>query len=186
MGKHYLELSFVVVPLLLISVGLVCLYSASTALDQTMLRTPFGRQLIWFVVGLFGFVFLFLTPLRLINQWAYFFYGSSLIFLVLVLLVGSGSARRWIDVGFFQFQPSEIVKMSTIVVLGKYLSDWKESRLNFTQLCVIALFVGMIAVFPFGILGLVFIAALGILMIKVVKERLQNKEDDYYNKEVDK
>jgi hypothetical protein len=51
---------------------------------------------------------------------------------------------------------------------------------------LIAMFVGMIAAFPLGILGLVFIAGVGILLIKVLKERLHNKEDDYYNREIDK
>jgi len=51
---------------------------------------------------------------------------------------------------------------------------------------VLAIFAGMIAAFPFGLLGLLLIAALGILMVKVLKERLQNKEDDYYNREIDK
>lgn len=51
---------------------------------------------------------------------------------------------------------------------------------------VIAMFIGMIAVFPYGLLGLLFIGGLVILMIKVLKERLQNREDDYYSREIDK
>jgi hypothetical protein len=51
---------------------------------------------------------------------------------------------------------------------------------------LIAMFIGMIAVFPFGLLGLLLIAGIGILMVKVIKERLQNKEDDYYSREIDK
>ena len=51
---------------------------------------------------------------------------------------------------------------------------------------LIAMFIGMIAVFPFGLLGLLLIAGIGILLVKVIKERLQNKEDDYYSREIDK
>ena len=51
---------------------------------------------------------------------------------------------------------------------------------------LLAMLVGMIAAFPFGLIGLVLIAAIGILLVKVLKERLQNKEDDYYSKKVDK
>jgi hypothetical protein len=51
---------------------------------------------------------------------------------------------------------------------------------------LIAMFIGMIAAFPYGLLGLVFLTGLGILMIKVLKERFHNKEDDYYNREIDK
>jgi hypothetical protein len=51
---------------------------------------------------------------------------------------------------------------------------------------IVAMFIGLFAVFPFGLLGLVFIAGMGILMVKVLKERLKNNEDNYYSREVDK
>jgi hypothetical protein len=51
---------------------------------------------------------------------------------------------------------------------------------------MVAMFVGMIATFPYGIVGLLFVTAVGILLVKVLKERIRNKEDDYYNREVDK
>jgi hypothetical protein len=78
----------------------------------------------------------------------------------------------------------------TVCLLGDVMDSyekWGYSLLVIIAIAyLIAIFIGMIAAFPFGLLGLVFIAALGILMIKVLKERLQNKEDDYYSKEVDK
>lgn len=64
---------------------------------------------------------------------------------------------------------------------------WGYSLLSIIAVIyLIAMFVGMVAAFPFGLLGLVLLAGVGILVVKVVKERLQNKEDDYYSKEVDK
>ena len=51
---------------------------------------------------------------------------------------------------------------------------------------MVAMFIGMIAAFPYGLLGLLFLAGLGILMVKVLKERMRSKEDDYYSREVDK
>ena len=51
---------------------------------------------------------------------------------------------------------------------------------------IIAMIVGMIAVFPIGLLGLFVFTGVGILFIKVLKERISNKEDDYYEKKVDK
>ena len=51
---------------------------------------------------------------------------------------------------------------------------------------IIAMLVGMIAAFPFGIIGLIGITGLGFLLAKVIKDRLGNKEDDYYSDNVDK
>jgi len=51
---------------------------------------------------------------------------------------------------------------------------------------LIAILAGMIAAFPLGIIGLVAISGVGFLFAKVIKDRLENKEDDYYSKNVDK
>lgn len=59
--------------------------------------------------------------------------------------------------------------------------------LAIVALCwLIAMLVGMIAAFPFGLIGLVGILGIGFLLAKVVKDRLESKEDDYYSKNVDK
>ena len=46
--------------------------------------------------------------------------------------------------------------------------------------------VGMIAAFPFGVIGLLAIVGIGFLFAKVLKDRLANKEDDHYSKTVKK
>ena len=51
---------------------------------------------------------------------------------------------------------------------------------------VVAMLVGVIAAFPFGLILLGVIVGVGVLLIKVVKERLANKEDDYYSDNVEK
>jgi hypothetical protein len=53
-------------------------------------------------------------------------------------------------------------------------------------LWIIAMIVGLIIAFPYGLIGLVAILGLGLLLIKVITDRLQNKEDDHYSKNVDK
>ncbi|NOY36389.1 MAG: hypothetical protein GXO83_02315 [Chlorobi bacterium] len=50
---------------------------------------------------------------------------------------------------------------------------------------LIVILVGMVAAWPYGIVGFVILAGLGLLFAQVVKERLENKEDDYYSKNVD-
>lgn len=51
---------------------------------------------------------------------------------------------------------------------------------------LVAMFVGMVAAFPLGLIGLIAIAGIGALLIKVLKERRLNAEDDHYSKTVDK
>lgn len=59
--------------------------------------------------------------------------------------------------------------------------------LMFLVVCwLVAMVAGMIAAFPFGLIGLLALLGIGLLFAKVVKDRLANKEDDYYSKKVDK
>ena len=51
---------------------------------------------------------------------------------------------------------------------------------------LMAILAGMIAAFPFGLIGLIVLAGIGFLFAKVIKDRINNKEDDYYSKNVDK
>jgi len=45
---------------------------------------------------------------------------------------------------------------------------------------------GLVMAWPFGLIGLIGILGLGFLLIKVISDRLNNKEDDHYSKTVDK
>ena len=51
---------------------------------------------------------------------------------------------------------------------------------------IIAIIVGMVVVFPYGLIGLIAILGIGFLFAKVIKDRLENKEDDHYSDTVDK
>ena len=51
---------------------------------------------------------------------------------------------------------------------------------------IVLMIKGLIETLPWGIIGFIAIAGIGVLFIKVLKERLQNKEDDYYDKNIKK
>ena len=50
---------------------------------------------------------------------------------------------------------------------------------------IVILAVLSIAAFPFGILGLIVLIGLGLIFAQVIKDRMSNKDDDYYSKNVD-
>jgi len=49
-----------------------------------------------------------------------------------------------------------------------------------------AMLAGFVAAFPYGLIGFVLLAGVGLLLLKVLRERLRNKEDDYYADKVEK
>lgn len=65
-------------------------------------------------------------------------------------------------------------------------------KIGYTLLAIVALawitvvLTGLVMAWPYGLIGLVGIIGLGFLLIKVISDRLNNKEDDHYAKNVDK
>ena len=50
---------------------------------------------------------------------------------------------------------------------------------------LIVIIVGLIAAFPWGIIGFILLIGIGLLFIKVITDRLDNKEDNYYDKNIE-
>src|SRR6202012_2087766 len=65
---------------------------------------------------------------------AYIVYGVSVVFLILVLLMGRQAlgATRWFSLGGFSFQPSEFSKLAVIFFLGRYFSE-RRPKLTFSS-----------------------------------------------------
>ncbi|HEY5914970.1 MAG TPA: FtsW/RodA/SpoVE family cell cycle protein [Verrucomicrobiae bacterium] len=85
------------------------------------------RQLAYYVLGVAAGTSVCLVHYRTIARWAYAVYWASILPLVLVLIPPIGTthgwgAMRWIDLGFFQFQPSEFAKLAFILAEAHFLS----------------------------------------------------------------
>jgi cell division protein FtsW (lipid II flippase) len=82
----------------------------------------FPRQLMWVCLALPAMGVAALVPYRLLRPWSHFAFGVSLILLVVVLLMPSvNGARCWIPLGFMNFQPSELAKLTFVLALAQYL-----------------------------------------------------------------
>ena len=116
-------------PIAIFTIGILSVTSASYKVHQSLNDQLAVRQLLWMAVGIL-LVFLIVrhSYFRLIDiAWPLYF--TSLFFLALVLFMPSRmGARRWIDLGGFNFQPSELAKVALILVLSRYFSS---NRLEF-------------------------------------------------------
>ncbi len=120
--KYNLDILLIFVTTLLITVGVIFIYSAGSHNPQAATQ-PYIKQLLFLIPGLVFFIgFLFVNYQTLSNYWI-IFYFMSIILLILVLLIGKkiNGARSWFSFGFFSFQPSEIAKLFFIFTLAKYL-----------------------------------------------------------------
>jgi len=86
------------------------------------------RQVIWVCLGLGSMLVMASVKTRTLSALAPLVYLGVILLLVLVLVIGKGpqGTRRWFDLGFFQFQPSELAKMATLLMLSRYLSEKKN------------------------------------------------------------
>lgn len=99
-------------------VGFAMLYSAANG-DWS----PWAyRQMIRYAVGLAIAICIALVDLRWLMKWSYAAYGVVLAMLAAVEVAGEigMGAQRWIDLGIFQLQPSELMKIALVLALARY------------------------------------------------------------------
>jgi rod shape determining protein RodA len=117
--------TIVIVLLIILFLGLVCLYSSCHQKGAFIKKEIFTKQLMWVGVGL---LFMFLASrfdYRKIRPAIILLYIFAFLTLFLVLIMGRTimGAQRWIDLGEISFQPSELGKFALILLLAKYYSS---------------------------------------------------------------
>jgi len=100
------------------SIGFAMLYSAANGNFDPWA----SRQISRFSVGLAMMLVVAVVDIRLWLRAAYPIYGLCLALLAAVEIMGSigMGAQRWLDLGFFQLQPSEVMKIAVILALARY------------------------------------------------------------------
>ena len=98
--------------------GVAMLYSAANGSFDPWA----SRQAIRFGVGLVAMLVVAVIGLHFWMRWAYAIYGVALALLIAVEVMGTigMGAQRWINLGFFQLQPSEVMKIALVLSLARY------------------------------------------------------------------
>ena len=99
--------------------GMMVLYSASSSSMITM-----KKQGTFFLIAYCGMFMIAQIPVDFMRRAAPWLYAFGLILLVLVLMVGIGAkgAQRWLGIGSFRFQPSEVMKVAMPLMIAAFLS----------------------------------------------------------------
>ncbi len=119
--------------LLLSAAGVAAIWSTT---DGTSLNSYFGKQIVYLACGLLVFLTLLYFDYHLFSDFITFIYVAGLAVLGLVLIIGRTihANKSWISLGFFSFQPSEIVKIVVIIALAKYYSELEREHLGAREL----------------------------------------------------
>jgi rod shape determining protein RodA len=115
---RHVNWSFVILVCVIACVGFAMLYSAGNGS-----MTPWAsRQAMRFSAALALMICVALVDIRIWLRYAYWFYFIALCLVTAVDVIGhvGMGAQRWLHLGFFQIQPSEVMKIALILALARY------------------------------------------------------------------
>jgi len=111
----------------IMAIGIAFIYSAKPPSETTAWYNEYHvRQIIWYLTGTAAAAGICLVDYHSLARWSMVAYWAAIVLLVAVLIPHIGAyrlgARRWIDLSFFQLQPSEFAKLSFIFIQAHFLS----------------------------------------------------------------
>ncbi|HOB20318.1 MAG TPA: FtsW/RodA/SpoVE family cell cycle protein, partial [Candidatus Atribacteria bacterium] len=158
MTKKPVDFPILITTVILVAIGIVMVFSASYYRAAELYKDSlyfFKRQLLWAVVGFAGMFLASRIEYRKLKKFSVIFLVISILLLVAVLLVGEvrNNAKRWLSIGGFSLQPSEIAKFALILFTADIASRSKHRfRKFFTGLVPVlgaaALMAGLIMLQP--------------------------------------
>lgn len=135
--------------IVLLSIGLVMVFSASSVMGINDFRDPHyyvKKQTLWALVGLLLMYVAANVDYHIYQYLALPGLLIAIVLLILVLLIGEdiGGAKRWIDLGLINLQPSEVAKLAMVNYTAVYIST-KRGRIRrfFTGLLPLLVFLGI-------------------------------------------
>jgi cell division protein FtsW len=179
-------LVWVIVTLLLW--GLVMVYSASIALPDNPRFARYAhahfllRHVLSLVIAVSVALLAFQIPVRTWEKYAPWLFVLALILLVAVLIPGIGKvingARRWISLGFMNFQPSELAKFAVLLYASDYMVRKMEVKERFFRAVLpMAVAIGVVGLLllaepDMGAFMVIAVIAMGILFLGGVNARM--------------
>lgn len=126
--RNTVDLWLLLAILTMLGLGMIMVASASTIAGLNKAHDAFAyikHQLIFACLGLVAMVIMMNFDYHKLRRFTLLLVVAAPILLVLVLIMGEKilGARRWINLGFFNFQSSEFAKLALVLILAHYLSE---------------------------------------------------------------
>ena len=119
---------FIIILIILLSIISLIVISSLDVNNQNLFEKHFLRIIFSFLI----FLIVASINIKTWYRFSYYFYGLVILLLILVDfygLVGKG-AKRWLDIGIFNLQPSELMKIAVIMALARYYQYIKTDEID--------------------------------------------------------
>lgn len=118
---YSIDIGLYIIPIIISALSVALIYSLVFSSEDAGLAL---KQGLFAILGLISALIFTLVDYRSLRSIWWVFYLTSIILLAIVDFVGktAGGAMRWIDLGFFQLQPSEVAKLAVIISLAFFFS----------------------------------------------------------------
>lgn len=112
------------IAVLIACIGILSIYSSTRHKEGSFWELTYKRQIFWVFLGLILFFIMCNFNYHRIWDVTYILYSVTLVLLLLVFLLGiiRLGAQRWLKIIWFNFQPSELAKLMSIIFLARYFS----------------------------------------------------------------
>ncbi len=130
--------------LLISGIGILNLYSAGYNLSAGR-ELLYVKQMFWILLGLIMMIIAFSVDYHIIMRHAYLIYAVTVFLLLLVFFYGNMThgSQRWLVLWGFSFQPSELMKLSIIIVMARYFNDNFEKGYKLGNLTTLLIILGI-------------------------------------------
>ena len=171
-----LDLPLLVLVLLLLTSGLIALFSASYATAYYNEGNSFAfisRQLIWAALGLVAMIVISNIPYQIFHRLAFLILLLSIVLLIVVFFMPPiNGCRRWIFIGGFNIQPSEIAKFAITIFFSQLIVVFGEEKMKTFRYGVLPFLltlgvVGVLMVLEPHLSGTVLIMVIGLALMFV-------------------
>ena len=172
-----IDITFLSIVLILLTVGLVMLFSASYAYSLEYYDSSYrfiSRQSIFAVVGVVLMLLISRIDYHIWRKFAWVLFAGAILLLVVLLLlppmVDGMNVKRWFAVGPINFQPSEVAKFAIILLFSSLIAgNYKEmKKLGFVAfLFVILLVTAVLIVAEPHLSATLLVLAIGVVLMIV-------------------
>ncbi|MCT1903484.1 rod shape-determining protein RodA [Oceanobacillus sojae] len=149
--KYNLDYSIITILFLLFLISLIAIYSGSGQYAQSQPYYFVIRQTVWYVFGILIMMAVIFFDYELLKHQAFRLYAAGIFLLICVHFFGvfRNGAQRWLNLGFFEVQPSEFIKIFLIIYLAVLLERHGNRKLSLKMSIHLTLKIMAVTLIPF-------------------------------------